>query len=157
MAATPWLPSCWVMPATAAITKSRTRMRKKTFSMRATSRTTGEQPKNSLSISACATMSPCPAPSAIIARIGSIPRAISPLQVPGVGPNGGNGPLVGGEVFASPSQRKVNDTDWKDWQPRFGFAYQFSPKWVVARRLWSVLLPEQVWRHGCCPLQQSGL
>ncbi|MES2220761.1 MAG: TonB-dependent receptor, partial [Acidobacteriota bacterium] len=59
------------------------------------------------------------------------PNAISPLQVPGVGPNGGTGPLVGGEVFASPSQRKVNDTDWKDWQPRVGFAYQFSPKWVV--------------------------
>jgi hypothetical protein len=59
------------------------------------------------------------------------PNAISPLQVPGVGPGGGSGPLVGGEVFASPAQRKVNDTDWKDWQPRFGFAYQFSPKWVV--------------------------
>ncbi|MGB8478588.1 MAG: TonB-dependent receptor [Acidobacteriaceae bacterium] len=59
------------------------------------------------------------------------PNALSPLQVPGVGPGGGSGPLVGGEVFASSAQRKVNDTDWKDWQPRFGFAYQFSPKWVV--------------------------
>ena len=106
-------------------------MRKKTISLRATSRTTGEQPRNSLSISACATMSPCPAPSATIVRTGSIPPSISPLQVPGVGPNGGSGPLVGGEVFASSTQRKVNDTDWKDWQPRFGFAYQFSPKWVV--------------------------
>ncbi|MGC1871645.1 MAG: TonB-dependent receptor [Acidobacteriaceae bacterium] len=55
----------------------------------------------------------------------------SPLQVPGVGPLGGSGPLVGGEVFASPSERKIINTDWNDWQPRFGFAYQFSPKWVV--------------------------
>jgi hypothetical protein len=59
------------------------------------------------------------------------PNAISPLQVPGVGPSGGSGPLVGGEVFASSAQRKVNDTDWNDWQPRLGFAYQPSPKWVV--------------------------
>lgn len=53
------------------------------------------------------------------------PNAASPLTVPGVGP------LKGGEVFASSGQRTVNDTDWKDWQPRFGFADQFSPKWVV--------------------------
>jgi hypothetical protein len=59
------------------------------------------------------------------------PHALSPLQVPGVGPSGGSGPLVGGEVFASSKQRTVNNTDWNDWQPRFGFAYQFSPKWVV--------------------------
>ncbi|MGO8720949.1 MAG: carboxypeptidase regulatory-like domain-containing protein [Acidobacteriaceae bacterium] len=51
--------------------------------------------------------------------------ATSPLQVPGLGP------LHGGEVFASSKQRRIVDTDWKDWQPRFGFAYQFSPKWVV--------------------------
>lgn len=65
------------------------------------------------------------------------PNVTSPLQVPGVGPNGGDGPLVGGEVFASSAQRKIVDTDWKDWQPRFGFAYQFSPKWVV-RGGWGV-------------------
>ena len=53
------------------------------------------------------------------------PNVASPLQVPGVGA------LKGGEVFASSRQRTVVDTDWKDWQPRFGFAYQFSPKWVV--------------------------
>jgi len=53
------------------------------------------------------------------------PNVASPLTVPGVGP------LKGGEVFASPSQRTIVNTDWKDWQPRFGFAYQFSPKWVV--------------------------
>ncbi|MGO8719567.1 MAG: TonB-dependent receptor domain-containing protein [Acidobacteriaceae bacterium] len=58
-------------------------------------------------------------------------NATSPLQVPGLGP------LHGGEVFASSSQRKIMDTDWKDWQPRFGFAYQFSPKWVV-RGGWGV-------------------
>ena len=65
------------------------------------------------------------------------PNVQSPLQVSGVGPLGGSGPLVGGEVFASPSQRTIVNTDWKDWAPRFGFAYQFSPKWVV-RGGWGV-------------------
>lgn len=59
------------------------------------------------------------------------PNATLPLSVPGIGP------LKGGEVFASSGQRTVNDTDWKDWQPRFGFAYQFSPKWVL-RGGWGV-------------------
>ena len=39
--------------------------------------------------------------------------------------------LLGGEVFVSPSQRKNYVTDWHDFQPRFGFAYQFAPKTVV--------------------------
>jgi len=39
--------------------------------------------------------------------------------------------LKGGEVFASPSQRKNYVTDWHDIQPRFGFAYQFAEKMVV--------------------------
>ncbi len=64
------------------------------------------------------------------------PNATSPL-------NGGslsytdqfNGPvtlqLLGGEVFASPSQRTNYVTDWHDLQPRFGFAFQFAPKMVV--------------------------
>ncbi len=39
--------------------------------------------------------------------------------------------LNGGEVFASPGQRKNYVTDWRDIQPRFGFAYQFVPKMVV--------------------------
>ncbi len=46
-----------------------------------------------------------------------------------------NGPttlqLHGGEVFASPSQRTNYVTDWHDFQPRLGFAYQFAPKMVV--------------------------
>jgi carboxypeptidase family protein len=46
-----------------------------------------------------------------------------------------NGPttlqLKGGEVFATPSQRTNYVTDWKDFQPRIGFAYQFAPKMVV--------------------------
>ena len=41
------------------------------------------------------------------------------------------GPLLGGEVFASPHQRTNYLTDWRDIQPRFGFAYQFAPKMVV--------------------------
>ena len=40
-------------------------------------------------------------------------------------------PLMGGEVFASSSQRKNYATDWTDIQPRLGFAYQFIPKTVL--------------------------
>src|SRR5208337_4983770 len=39
--------------------------------------------------------------------------------------------LLGGEVFASPSQRTNYITDWSNVQPRVGFAYQFAPKMVV--------------------------
>jgi hypothetical protein len=39
--------------------------------------------------------------------------------------------LVGGEVFASPNERTNYVTDWKDIQPRFGLAFQFSPKMVL--------------------------
>jgi hypothetical protein len=40
-------------------------------------------------------------------------------------------PLLGGEVFASSHQRTNYVTDWRDFQPRFGFAYQFAPKMVL--------------------------
>jgi hypothetical protein len=40
-------------------------------------------------------------------------------------------PLLGGEVFANSHQRTTYVTDWKDLQPRFGFAYQFAPKMVL--------------------------
>ena len=64
------------------------------------------------------------------------PNATSPLN------NGSltytdqfNGPttlqLKGGEVFATPNQRTTYVTDWSDFQPRVGFAYQFAPKMVV--------------------------
>lgn len=39
--------------------------------------------------------------------------------------------LLGGEVFASPSQRTNWVTDWSDVQPRFGFAYLFRNKTVI--------------------------
>ncbi len=39
--------------------------------------------------------------------------------------------LKGGEVFASSNQRTNYATDWHDFQPRLGFAYQFAPKMVV--------------------------
>ena len=39
--------------------------------------------------------------------------------------------LNGGEVFASSGHRTNYVTDWSDFQPRFGFAYQFAPKMVV--------------------------
>ncbi len=39
--------------------------------------------------------------------------------------------LKGGEVFATPGQRTNYVTDWSNFQPRFGLAYQFAPKMVV--------------------------
>jgi hypothetical protein len=39
--------------------------------------------------------------------------------------------LKGGEVFASSKQRTNYVTDWSNFQPRFGFAYQFAPQTVV--------------------------
>ncbi|MGB6689230.1 MAG: TonB-dependent receptor [Terracidiphilus sp.] len=53
------------------------------------------------------------------------PTVTSPIQVPGL-PT-----LHGGEVFASPNERTIVNDDWKDIQPRFGFAYQIMPLTVV--------------------------
>jgi len=39
--------------------------------------------------------------------------------------------LLGGEKFATSSQRTNYVTDWSNFQPRFGLAYQFAPKMVV--------------------------
>jgi hypothetical protein len=39
--------------------------------------------------------------------------------------------LRGGEVFANSNQRKIVNGDWKDIQPRFGFAYQITPQTVI--------------------------
>jgi hypothetical protein len=39
--------------------------------------------------------------------------------------------LTGGEVFASANQRRIVNGDYKDIQPRFGFAYLLDPKTVV--------------------------
>jgi hypothetical protein len=39
--------------------------------------------------------------------------------------------LRGGEVFASSGQRTNYVTDWHDVQPRFGFAYKFTPQTVL--------------------------
>ena len=38
---------------------------------------------------------------------------------------------MGGEVFANGNTRTNYVTDWNDFQPRFGFAYQFAQKMVV--------------------------
>jgi len=40
-------------------------------------------------------------------------------------------PLLGGEVFANSSVRTNYVTDWRDFQPRFGLAFQFAPKMVL--------------------------
>lgn len=53
------------------------------------------------------------------------PNVTSPLTVPGMGT------LKGGELFASPSERNNWLTDWKNIQPRFGFAYLVAPKTVI--------------------------
>ena len=39
--------------------------------------------------------------------------------------------LLGAEVFASPKNRTNFGTDWKDFQPRFGFAYQLPHNFVM--------------------------
>ncbi|MGH9454206.1 MAG: TonB-dependent receptor domain-containing protein, partial [Terriglobia bacterium] len=53
------------------------------------------------------------------------PNVVSPLSVPGLGT------LRGGEVFNNANVRTNWVTDWKDIQPRFGFAYLFDTKTVV--------------------------
>jgi hypothetical protein len=52
-------------------------------------------------------------------------NVVLPPFVPGLGT------LHGGEVFAGSKQRRILDGDWKDIQPRFGFAYLASPRMVV--------------------------
>ncbi len=47
-----------------------------------------------------------------------------PVTVPGL-------TLTGGEVFASSKQRRIVNGDWKDIQPRFGFAYLLDPRTVI--------------------------
>lgn len=65
------------------------------------------------------------------------PNATSPLNGGSVSYNDPvtgalvNVPLKGGEVFASSDHRTNYATDWHDFQPRIGFAYQFVPKMVV--------------------------
>src|ERR1700678_2671633 len=65
------------------------------------------------------------------------PTAVSPLnggKISYTDPLTGNPvtrALLGGEVFANSNQRTTYVTDWEDVQPRFGFAYQFTPKTVV--------------------------
>jgi hypothetical protein len=65
------------------------------------------------------------------------PNAVSPLNngtFSYTDPISGNPvtrPLLGGEVFANSHQRTNYVTDWRDIQPRFGFAYQFADKMVV--------------------------
>jgi hypothetical protein len=53
------------------------------------------------------------------------PNVASPLVVPGLGT------LHGGELFNSPSVRSDWLTDWKDIQPRFGFAWRLDNKTVM--------------------------
>lgn len=53
------------------------------------------------------------------------PDVASPLQVPGL-PN-----LKGGLVYASPEHRNVTGIDYKNFGPRFGFAYSARPNLVV--------------------------
>jgi hypothetical protein len=53
------------------------------------------------------------------------PNALSPLQVAGLPA------LHGIEVFASSGDRYTYDTDYKNIQPRFGFAYQLPHTFVV--------------------------
>lgn len=47
----------------------------------------------------------------------------SPLQVPGLN-------LQGGLLFADDKNRGAFNSDYNNWQPRVGVAWQFRPKWV---------------------------
>lgn len=59
-------------------------------------------------------------------RMNSVdPDALSPLQVAGLPP------LHGIEVFASPGDRYNYYIDWKNIQPRFGFAYEMPHEFVL--------------------------
>jgi hypothetical protein len=53
------------------------------------------------------------------------PNVVSPLSVPGLGT------LHGGELFNSAKIRSDWETDWKDLQPRFGFAWRVNDKTVM--------------------------
>jgi Carboxypeptidase regulatory-like domain/TonB dependent receptor len=53
------------------------------------------------------------------------PTLVSPLQIPGLGT------LHGGEVFMNGNHRTNYDTDYKDFAPRFGFAYRVHDKTVL--------------------------
>jgi hypothetical protein len=53
------------------------------------------------------------------------PTAASPLQVQGLGP------LQGGEVFATPQNPRIYDTDYGNIQPRFGLAWKLGNKTVI--------------------------
>ncbi|HEY3705386.1 MAG TPA: carboxypeptidase regulatory-like domain-containing protein [Terracidiphilus sp.] len=57
------------------------------------------------------------------------PTVKSPLQV--AGNAGFTRILYGGEVFADSHHRRIVTTDWRDIQPRFGFAYQINSRTVV--------------------------
>jgi outer membrane receptor protein involved in Fe transport len=65
------------------------------------------------------------------------PSAVSPLNGGSISysdPLTGNPvtrPLLGGEVFANSHERTNYVTDWKDFQPRLGLAFQFAPKMVL--------------------------
>jgi len=50
---------------------------------------------------------------------------VSPITAPGLGI------LHGGEIFMSPSDRNNYGTDYNDFGPRFGFAYQLFNKTVI--------------------------
>jgi Carboxypeptidase regulatory-like domain/TonB dependent receptor len=53
------------------------------------------------------------------------PNVASPLAPTSLGP------LKGGEIFASASERNNWLTDWKNIQPRLGFAYLVTPQTVI--------------------------
>ncbi|MGH9433518.1 MAG: TonB-dependent receptor domain-containing protein, partial [Terriglobia bacterium] len=53
------------------------------------------------------------------------PNVLSPIQVPGLPP------LHGGEMFTNAQHRTIFDTDYRDFQPRFGLAYALGSKTVL--------------------------
>ena len=66
-------------------------------------------------------------------------------------------PLLGGEVFATPSQRTNYVTDWSNIQPRFGFAFQFAPKMVIRGGYGIYYGQSRSGRKRRCSLRRPGL
>ena len=73
------------------------------------------------------------------------PNVASPLEVPGLPA------LHGGLEFPTPGNRGPVDTDFTDWQPRVGLAFQLNPKTVLRGGYGIFYTPNQFGAAGTGP------